>query len=223
MMHKAWSSIEVVSYWFSRSSAKFQGHTGWNTNNLSFVWVFPDGYLNLNSWMTMKWHITSRVMEEASYFFVRPSVKFQGDRAFGTDLDKITRPVATIKSLRFALLNLNPGFSGVNELTHWGRVTLLCVGNLVIIGSVNGLLPGRRQAIIWTNAGLLLIGPLGTNFSEILIEILIFSFTKMRLKLSSAKWRPFCLGLNELMIYVSHLCMSSLFFYYFWHLPLQLP
>ena len=44
---------------------------------------------------------------------------------------------------------------------------------LTIIGSDNGLSPGRRQAIIWTNAGtcILLIGPLGTNFSEILIEI----------------------------------------------------
>ena len=38
-------------------------------------------------------------------------------------------------------------------------------------GSDNGLSPGWRQAIIWTNAGILLIGPLGTNFSEILIEI----------------------------------------------------
>ena len=53
-----------------------------------------------------------------------------------------------------------------------------------------------RQAIISTNAGLLLIGPLGTNVSEILIEILTFSFKKMRLKMSSAKRRPFCLGLN---------------------------
>ena len=40
---------------------------------------------------------------------------------------------------------------------------------LIIIGSDNGLSPGRRQAIIWTNAGILLIGPLGTNFIEILI------------------------------------------------------
>ena len=56
----------------------------------------------------------------------------------------------------------------------------------------------RRQAIIWTNAGILLIGPLGTNFSEILIEILTFSFKKMRLKVLSAKRRPFCLGLNVL-------------------------
>ena len=61
-----------------------------------------------------------------------------------------------------------------NELTHWGRVTHICVGNLTIIGSDNGLSPGRRQAITWTNVGILLIGPLGTNFSEILIETRTF-------------------------------------------------
>ena len=43
------------------------------------------------------------------------------------------------------------------------------------IGSDNGLSPGRRQAIIWTNDGLLLDGPLGTNFSEISIEIYFHS------------------------------------------------
>ena len=56
-------------------------------------------------------------------------------------------------------------------LIHWGRVTHICVGKLINIGSDNGLSPGRRQAIIWTNAGKLLIGPLGTNFSELLIRI----------------------------------------------------
>ena len=83
-------------------------------------------------------------------------------------------------------------------LTHWGRVTHICVSKQTIIGSDNGLSPGRRQAIIWTNAGMLLIGNLGTNFSQILFEIGIFSFKKMGLKVSSAKWRPFCLGLNVL-------------------------
>ena len=77
-------------------------------------------------------------------------------------------------------------------------MTHICVGKLTIIGSDNGLSSGRRQAIIWTNAGILLIGPLGTNFNEILIEIHAFSFKKMHLKMSSAKWRPFCLGLNVL-------------------------
>ena len=86
-----------------------------------------------------------------------------------------------------------------SHLTHWGRVTHICDSKQTIIGSDNGLSPGRLQAIIWTNAGILLIRTLGTNFSEILIEIRIFSLKKMGLKVSSAKWRPFCLGLNELM------------------------
>ena len=42
--------------------------------------------------------------------------------------------------------------------------------NRVSIGSDNGLSPIRRQAIIWTNAGILLIEPLGTKFSEMLIK-----------------------------------------------------
>ena len=54
--------------------------------------------------------------------------------------------------------------------THWGRVTHICAGNLTLIGSDNGLSPGQRQAIIWTNAGILLIPNLGTNFSEIFIK-----------------------------------------------------
>ena len=58
-----------------------------------------------------------------------------------------------------------------------------CVGEQTINGSDNGLLPGRHQAIIWTNAGILLIQTLGTNFSEILIEINTFSFKKMHLKM----------------------------------------
>ena len=83
-------------------------------------------------------------------------------------------------------------------LTHWDRVTHICVSKRTIIGSDNGLSPGRRQAITWTNAGILLIRTWGTNFSEILIEIIRFSFKKMRLKVSSAKRWPFCLGLNVL-------------------------
>ena len=82
--------------------------------------------------------------------------------------------------------------------THWGRVTHICVGKLIIIGSDNGLSPDRRQAIIWTNAGLLSIGPLRTYFSENLIKIQQFSSEKLHVKMSSAKWRPSCPGLNVL-------------------------
>ena len=82
-------------------------------------------------------------------------------------------------------------------LTHWGWVTHICIGNLNTITSDNGLSPGQHQAIIWNNAGIS-IGYLGTKFSEILIEFLTFSFKKMRLKVSSVKWWPFCLGRNVL-------------------------
>ena len=82
-------------------------------------------------------------------------------------------------------------------ITHWCRVRHICVSKRTIIGSDNGLSPGRCQAIIWNNAGILLIGPLGTNFSEIQIEIQNFSLIKMHFKLC-AIWRPFCTGPNVL-------------------------
>ena len=77
-------------------------------------------------------------------------------------------------------------------------MTHICIGELTITGSDNGLSPGRRQAIIRTNAGILLIGTLGTNFSDILSQIHTFSFKKVHLKMSSGNWQPFCLGLNVL-------------------------
>ena len=77
--------------------------------------------------------------------------------------------------------------------THWGRVTHIYVSRLTITGSDNALSPNRRQAIIWTNAGILLIQISGTTFSEILSKIPTFSFNKTHVKMSSAKRRPFCL------------------------------
>ena len=52
-------------------------------------------------------------------------------------------------------------------LAHCGRVTHICVSKIIIIGSDDGLSPGRRQAIIWTNAGILLIGSLRTKFNAV--------------------------------------------------------
>ena len=65
--------------------------------------------------------------------------------------------------------------------------TYVYVSKLTIIGSDNGMSPDRRQAIIWTNAGILLIPTLGTNFREMLTKILIFSFKNMHFKISSGK------------------------------------
>ena len=64
-------------------------------------------------------------------------------------------------------------------LTHWGQVTHIYVSKTIIIGSDNGLSPGRHQAIFWTNAGILLIRPQRINFNKILIKIHIISFKKI--------------------------------------------
>ena len=66
----------------------------------------------------------------------------------------------------------------IKPFSHWGRVTHICVSKLTIIGSDNGLSCGRHQAIVWTNARILLIQTSRTNFSEILSEIHPISFTE---------------------------------------------
>ena len=119
-----------------------------------------------------------------------------------------SNPTYSIQYAKKKLVLRKKPVSSILSLTHWGRVTHICVGKLTIIGSDNGLSPGRRQAIIWTNAGILLIEPFGTNFSEIFIKIHTFSYKKMQLKTSSAKRRPFCLGLNVL-IWIVTLCGDS--------------
>ena len=84
------------------------------------------------------------------------------------------------------------------SLTYWVWMTHKCVSKLTMIGSDNGLSPGRRQVIIWANVWISLNRPMGTNFSEIMIEICKFPFKNMNWNLSSGNWRPFCLGLNVL-------------------------
>ena len=104
------------------------------------------------------------------------------------------------------------GMTLFNILTHRGRATHICVGKLTIIGSDNGLSPDRHQAIIWTNAGILLIGTLWTYFSEILSKIHTFSLNKMHSKMSSAIWRQICLGVNVLNLLIPPVgleCSSS--------------
>ena len=78
-------------------------------------------------------------------------------------------------------------------LTHWGRVTHICVGKLTFTGSDNGLSPGRRQAIIWTNVGILLTRTWGTNFSEIsYIFIQENAFENVVWKMAAILSRPQC-------------------------------
>ena len=57
----------------------------------------------------------------------------------------------------------------------------ICASKLTIIGTDNDLSLGRRQAIIWTNAGILLTRNFRTDVSESLSKIHTFSFTQMSL------------------------------------------
>ena len=92
-------------------------------------------------------------------------------------------------NLESALYSYTHIYSGAS-LTHWGRVTHICVGTNTNISSDNGLSPGRRQAIIWTNAGILSIQTLGTNFSAILSEI--HAFENVVCEIASTLSRPQC-------------------------------
>ena len=70
-------------------------------------------------------------------------------------------------------------------LTHWSQVTRLCVSNLTIIGSDNGLLPNPHQANIWTYDGILLIGPTGITWSS-----MKFLSKFMHFHSRNSSWKP---------------------------------
>ena len=88
-------------------------------------------------------------------------------------------------------------------LTHWGRVMHISICNLSL-GSDNGLAPHQRQAL---SKLVLSIGPWGTHFSEIFIEIATFSFKKMYLKTLSGKWQPF-VSASICQPYLLHCCIQ---------------
>ena len=111
MMHKAWSRIEEVPYCFSRSYVKLQGHTALKIVDFDPNWAFPDCISSLKSPMATKWCTKLDVVQKTCLIIFRghPSnfkVTRTKNRRFESNLIKITRPVAAIKSLRFALFKV---------------------------------------------------------------------------------------------------------------------
>ena len=160
--------------------------------------VMPYGDIDLGqhwlwSWLDAWWHQAITYYLNQCWLIIKVVVGFhlgaKPQEVFKIFIHKITLKITPPK------LQQNPG---AMELTHWGWVMHICINKLNIIGSDNGLLPGGRKDIIWTNAGIFLIGPLGAKFNEILIKIHTVSFKKMYLKMSSGKCWPFCLDLNVL-------------------------
>ena len=135
--------------------------------------------------LAMGLHLSCTYPSKCKQNFYQNSNIFPDEKWFVNAIHKMVASLTRLKWVK-------------GSLTHWGGATHICIGKLTTIGSDNGLSPGWRQAIIWTIAAILLIGPLGTNFSEILIRIQTFSFKKMYSKMSSVKWRPSCPSLNVL-------------------------
>ena len=88
-----------------------------------------------------------------------------------------------------------PGDKPLSEPMMVRLSTNICIRKLTAIGSDNGLSLGRRWAIIWTNAGILLFET--WEQTSVKSQAKFIHFEKIYLKMS-AKLRQFCLGLNVL-------------------------
>ena len=196
MMHKAWSSIEELPYCFSRSSVNFQGHIALKIVEFDPNWAFPDCNSSLNAPMAMK---CCTKLETAKK---RCPIVFQGHPSdFKVTGDK-TSPILT--QIRHFRTIGRSQLSNPPDLPCLVQYTSLRCQVIVIPYSVielcqhwrNGLAPVRHQAITWTNEDFLSFGPLGTNLNKSWIQLQIFCFQRMYLKMSYAKWWPFSLGIN---------------------------
>ena len=87
-------------------------------------------------------------------------------RHWMTYISYIQDQCGMITLIGFNVMNMRTLLKCCSHLTQRGRVTHIWVNRLTIIGSNDGLLPVRRQDIIWTNAEILWIGQLGRNLSE---------------------------------------------------------
>ena len=191
MLHKAWNSKGEVPYCFPKSSIKFQGHTGQNITAFDPNWAFPD-YRPVAAFKSLRFAL---LIKHSLAKCENEPVEFNVEGKF-MHYDINTVMVLQLRHNR----NSHKYFfcKAMNKcLTHWGWVMHICISKLTIIGSDNGLSPGRRQAIIWTNAGVMFTGPLGANFSEILIEIFyIFiqenAFGNVVWKMTAILSRPQC-------------------------------
>ena len=161
------------------------------TNFISRHWTYK---------MPVRWNLSS-VWVRLSIFSQLSIIQYVGLCVYSVPISFVM--IERIYMLCLIIIIKSEVWSITRCLTHWGRVTHICVSKLTIIDSDYGSSPGRRLAIIRTNARILLIGPLGTNLSEILIEIHTLS----------GKWRPFCLGPNVLRLghetVVYAVCLST--------------
>ena len=119
--------------------------------------------------------------------------------------DVIIQPCHRFRSrLTRPPLNLGLGLSITSRLLFKRNlIEVGCISKPTIIASDNGLSPDRRQSIIWTNAGILLVGTLGTNVDGVLIEINYFD---------SREYDSKCRLLNDGIFISASLCYPCPYF-----------
>ena len=154
MMRKAWNSIEEVSYCFSRSSIKFQGHMALKSSNLTLIGHFQTVTpLWIHQWLrndaeSLKWHRIWAILFFGVIHRISRSHGLKNWR-FESNLSKITRPVAAIKSLRFALFGIFYYFRlnfFVTEMTNsYLNHGILIFRSILLSGSNSG----RNTDWIW--------------------------------------------------------------------------
>ena len=122
----------------------------------------------------------------------------------------IVRAFSVSKLLLVQLLHTHSAVQSIRKHESRGiQVYSKALLSILIISLINSLRPSDAYMhkltspslaqimacrLLGTNAEILLIIPLGTNFSEILIVIHIVSFKKTHFKLPTAKWQPFRLA-----------------------------
>ena len=173
----AWTSWSALSHYLNLGWII----VNWTLRN-KFQWNF-----NQNSYIFIQENAFEKVVWKMAAILSRP----QCVNRVASDLRCYEAPATSLWCWRLGAV-----WPAAWVSTYRVLVMHTCVGNLTIIGSDNCLSHGQRKAIILTNATILLIGPIRKYFSENLIGIHTFSFKKMHLKRSSAKWGPFCLSLN---------------------------
>ena len=175
----------------------FQGPVAWSFEVSSlFAWQTIKQMTESGALIRHGAHATSRYFIEPMYDFISSDFShFLSDMISTATVTRSTVPKSgqnrwqSREVEREMVIGLRLVIPTIH-LIHWGRVTHICVSKLTNIASDNGLSPGRHQAIILNNDGILLIWPLGTSFSEMLIEIHSYVVWKMTAILS----RPQCVN-----------------------------
>ena len=148
-----WNDAQSLTWYrrgalfFSRSSIKFQGHTGQKKiTNLDPNWVFRDFNSSLNSPNGNGFEIMHkawRTIEEVYYCFVRSFIKFQGHAGWKIDDNLIW--VRLLGRSQLSIPQICLVYSMITKMSHerscWQQIN-------IDIG--NGMEPSRCQANTWT-------------------------------------------------------------------------